>query len=120
MPPFVVRGSASVLREITPDNTMTKKSPFRAGRKLGNYELQKRAGKGAMSEVFKARDNNTGEIVAVKIASRAVTNDPQLCKRFELEYTAAYPLSHRNLVKVLDYNEHEGVPFLVMEYVDGF
>ncbi len=72
-----------------------------------------------MSEVFKARHTATDQIVAVKIASKAVASDPQLCKRFELEYTLVYPLSHRSLVKVLDYSEQDGIPFLVMEYVDG-
>jgi serine/threonine protein kinase len=98
---------------------MSGKSPIRSGRKVGAYELQKRLGKGSMSEVFKARHTSTNEIVAVKIASRAVLNDPQLGKRFELEYTLVYPLKHKNLVKVLDYDEFEKIPFLVMEYIDG-
>jgi serine/threonine protein kinase len=98
---------------------MSEKSPVRSGKKYGHYELQQRLGKGSMSEVFKARDTTTDEIVAIKIPSKAVMNEPQLCKRFELEYTLVYPLKHRNIVKVLDYSEHEGVPFLVMEYIDG-
>jgi serine/threonine protein kinase len=98
---------------------MSEKSPLRAGRKLGDYELQKRLGKGSMSEVFQARHVATNEIVAIKIPAKAVLNDPQLCKRFEQEYTLVYPLNHKNLVKVLDYSEQDGVPFLVLEYVDG-
>ena len=98
---------------------MSEKSPIRPGGKLGSYELTKRLGKGSMSEVFQARHTGTDQIVAVKIPSRAVINDPQLCKRFEQEYTLVYPLNHRNLVKVLDYNEHDGIPYLVMELVDG-
>jgi serine/threonine protein kinase len=98
---------------------MAEKPTPRPGKTFGDYELQKRLGKGSMSEVFLARHTSTNQIVAVKVAARSVINDPQLCKRFELEYTLVYPLSHRNLVKVLDYSEHEGVPFLVMEHVDG-
>jgi serine/threonine protein kinase len=72
-----------------------------------------------MSEVYKALDTSSNQIVALKLASSLVLNDPNLRKRFELEYSLVYPLDHRNLVKVLDYNEHEGIPYLVMEFVDG-
>lgn len=99
---------------------MSEKSPIRPGKKLGHYELQKRLGRGSMSEVFQACDTTTNQIVAVKTASRAVIDSPQLCKRFELEYKIAHRLNHPNLVRVLDYNAHEGIPFLVMEFVDGF
>ncbi len=98
---------------------MPEKSPPRPRRKLGDYELEKRLGKGSMSEVYLARHTTTNQLVAVKIAARAVINDPQLTKRFELEYTLVHPLDHRNLVKVLDYSEHDKTPFLVLEYVDG-
>ena len=99
--------------------TMLQQTPQRSVRTVGSYELLNRLGTGSMGEVFKARHTSTNQIAAVKIASRAVLTDPQLRKRFELEYRLVYPLDHRNLVKVLDYNEHEGVPFLVMEFIDG-
>lgn len=86
---------------------------------IGRFELLEKIGQGGMSAVFKARDLTSRDIVAVKIASHAVVNDPQLSRRFELEYALAQPLTHRNLVKVLGAGKHQEVPFLVMEYIDG-
>src|ERR1043166_2504210 len=105
-----VAPESSPLRE----EPMAKKSRARV-RTVGNYQLLKRIGTGAMSQVFKARIVPTGEIVAVKVAAREVLDDPKLRKRFEQEYTAVYHLSHPNIVKVLDYSEHKGVPHLAME-----
>jgi serine/threonine protein kinase len=98
---------------------MSDKRPNRKPQQVGKYELLEKVGQGGMSAVFKARDAVNGTTVAVKIASRAVINDPHLSRRFALEYDLVYALSHRNLVKVLDHGKHEELPYLVMEYVDG-
>jgi len=91
----------------------------RSRRRFGDYELLDKIGQGGMSTVYKARHVNTGEIAAVKIASRAVINDVHLSRRFELEHNLAYSLSHPNLVKVLGNGKADQVPYLVMEYIDG-
>jgi serine/threonine protein kinase len=98
---------------------MSEKARGRGEKHLGDYELIEKVGRGGMSAVFKARDLRTEQIVAVKVASRAVNGDPQLSRRFELEYAIAHPLHHRNLVKVLDCGRENERPFLVMEYIDG-
>jgi len=98
---------------------MSNPSPRRSNRRFGGFELLEKIGRGGMSSVYKARDLDTQNIVAVKIATRAVVIDPHLSRRFELEYNLALPLSHPNLVKVLGSGKHEDVPYLVMEYVDG-
>jgi hypothetical protein len=98
---------------------MVEPSPVRVGRKIGPYDLLEKVGKGGMSSVYKARDTRSNEIVAVKIATREVADDPALSRRFELEFALAKPFSHRNLVKVLENGTHESIPYLVMEFVDG-
>lgn len=97
---------------------MSTHSPRRS-RRFGEYELLDKIGQGGMSSVYKARHTVTGEIVALKIASRAVINDPHLSRRFELEHNLAHPLNHANLVKVISNGKCEQVPYLVMEYIDG-
>jgi serine/threonine protein kinase len=98
---------------------MPDEAPLRSTRRFGNFELLQKVGQGGMSSVYKARDLRTQAIVAVKIASRLVVNDQQLSRRFALEYEIAHPLSHPNLVKVLESGKHEKLPFLVMEFIDG-
>jgi serine/threonine protein kinase len=98
---------------------MSDSSPLRTGRNIGPYLLQEKIGKGGMSCVYQARDMRSNETVALKVATREVAADPNLSQRFELEYSLAKPLKHRNLVKVLDYGKHDQVPYLAMELVDG-
>jgi len=98
---------------------MSDMRPTRKPQQVGKYLLLEKVGQGGMSTVFKAHDTTTDAIVAVKLAARAVINDPHLSRRFELEYALVRPLTHRNLVKVLDYGKHDERPYLVMEYVDG-
>jgi eukaryotic-like serine/threonine-protein kinase len=93
-------------------------SPRRT-RRFGAYDLLDKIGQGGMSSVYKARHSGTGDVAAIKIASRAVINDVHLSRRFELEYDVAHRLNHPNLVKVLGNGKSDQVPYLVMEYVDG-
>ncbi len=98
---------------------MSNDQPRRSPRRFGDYELLEKVGTGAMGSVYKARDTQTNDIVAVKIAARHVINNPDLSRRFELEYKIAKPLKHPNLVKVIASGEHEARPFLVMEFIAG-
>jgi len=98
---------------------MPNESPVRSAHRFGDFELLEKIGLGGMSTVYKARDTRTGDMVAIKIASRLVMEDRQLSRRFELEHAVAHPLSHPNLVKVLGYGKHDQVAYLVMEFVDG-
>lgn len=101
------------------ESVLTANASRRVNRRFGDYELLDKIGQGGMSSVYKARHMKSGDNVAVKIASRAVINDPHLSRRFELEYDLSHSLSHPNLVKVLGNGKHDLVPYLVMEYIDG-
>lgn len=95
------------------------KEPPAKPRQVGAYELLERIGAGGMSTVYRARDTRSNATVAVKIASRQVIGNPQLSRRFELEYALVRPLDHPNLVKVLDHGVADKLPYLVMEFADG-
>ena len=93
-----------------------------SGQYLGRYYLTERLGEGGMAVVYKAYDTRLERDVAVKIIrSGAFPADDldQVLKRFEREAKALAKLSHPNIVKVHDYGEHEGSPYLVMEYLPG-
>jgi eukaryotic-like serine/threonine-protein kinase len=86
---------------------------------LGNYDILSKIAEGGMGTVYKARNRNTGEIVAVKVIAPATAKNPVLLQRFEQEFRAAKVLDHPNVVKAIDYCGALPHPFLVMEFVDG-
>src|SRR5262245_23890846 len=93
-----------------------------SGQYLGRYYLTERLGEGGMAVVYKAYDTRLERDVAVKIIrSGAFPADDldQVLKRFEREAKALAKFSHPHIVKVHDYGEHEGSPYLVMEYMPG-
>ncbi|HEY3040077.1 MAG TPA: protein kinase [Pyrinomonadaceae bacterium] len=90
------------------------------------YLLEKRLGRGAMGQVYRARDQNlVTRSVAVKTVRPDILSDEMLQEgeaiaRFEREARAAASIRHPNVVDVTDFGKSpEGVFFLVMEYVDG-
>jgi serine/threonine protein kinase len=86
---------------------------------VGPYECLEKIGVGGMGSVYKARHRDTQAIVAIKIASRRVLNEPILLKRFQYEYEAAKHLKHPRLVRALEHGYAAGAPYLVMEFVPG-
>ena len=92
------------------------------GQTLGRYLVLERIGEGGMATVYKARDTRLEREVAIKIIRREAFPLDQLdliLKRFEREAKSLGSLSHPNIVSVLDYGEHEGLPYLVMVYQPG-
>lgn len=93
-----------------------------AANTIGRYEILGELGRGAMGSVFKARDPAVGRTVALKtILSAALggVQSEQYRSRFLREAHAAGSLAHPGIVPVFDIGDHEGVPFLVMELVQG-
>jgi serine/threonine protein kinase len=83
------------------------------------YELLEVLGRGGMGVVYKARQVRLNRLVAVKTIPGLAPADPVLVRRFRIEAEALSRLHHRHIVRILDAGEAEGVPFLVMEYVEG-
>jgi serine/threonine-protein kinase len=83
------------------------------------YELVEVIGRGAMGEVWAARDKRLDRPVAVKLMSSPIAFDDATRLRFETEIRAAARLNHPNVVSVYDSGEDDAVPFLVMELLPG-
>ncbi len=86
---------------------------------LPGYEIQKRLGAGGTSTVWLARQLSLDRVVAIKILSPDLLADPAAREQFQKEARAAAHLSHPAIVGILDFGEHEGTLFYVMEYVAG-
>ncbi len=89
------------------------------GTRLGPYEIVSRIGAGGMGEVFRAKDTRLDRTVAVKTLPSELANNTQLRIRFQREAKAISALSHPNICALYDVGEHEGVDYLVMEYLEG-
>jgi hypothetical protein len=72
-----------------------------------------------MGVVYKAVQKQLGRTVALKVLSPQLSSDPSFIERFTREARALAQLSHPNIVAIFDSGVHDGVPYLVMEYVDG-
>ncbi len=89
---------------------------------IGRYEIVAELGHGAMGSVFKATDPVVGRTVAIKTIHSAALQGAQSAEyrtRFQREARASGVLAHPGIVPVFDVGEHEGAPFLVMEFVEG-
>jgi serine/threonine protein kinase len=86
---------------------------------LSRYVVEKTLGKGGMATVELAEDTELRRKVAVKRLAASLVADDVLQKRFFREARMAASLSHPNLVAVYDVGEEDGLPYIVMEYVEG-
>src|SRR5262245_26409754 len=89
------------------------------GSKLGPYEILAPIGAGGMGEVYKASDTRLNRIVAVKVLPQHFSGDPQMKQRFEREAQTIAGLNHPHICTLHDVGQHEGILFLVMEYLEG-
>jgi serine/threonine protein kinase len=85
---------------------------------VGKYELLEFLG-GGMSHVYRARDTVIDRPVVVKLLTVDACRDPQAKARFLQEARLAGNIQHDNIVSVFDFGEHDGRPFIVMEYLKG-
>jgi serine/threonine protein kinase len=90
--------------------------------KIGRYEIIEEKGRGAMGAVYIARDPAMDRIVALKTIHSLALSGPQadeFRERFYREARAAGGLSHPGIVTIFDVGEQDGVPYLVMEFIEG-
>ena len=91
-------------------------------KKIGRYEILAELGHGAMGTVYRAKDPAMDRVVALKTIISLVLASEQgseFRERFYREARAAGALAHPGIVPVFDVGEHEGLPFLVMEFISG-
>jgi hypothetical protein len=85
----------------------------------GRFQLTTRIAIGGMGEVWKAKDQILGRIVAIKVLKEEYTGDPGFLQRFRAEARHTALLNHVGIANVFDYGEEEGSAYLVMELVPG-
>jgi len=89
------------------------------GARLGPYEILGLLGAGGMGEVYRARDTRLERTVAIKVMPAEHSGSPGARQRFEREAKAISQLSHPHICTLYDVSHHDGVDYLVMEYLEG-
>ncbi|CAN5830218.1 hypothetical protein BH23ACT12_BH23ACT12_07320 [soil metagenome] len=85
----------------------------------GRYLLTSKIARGGLADFWRCEDEVLGRPVAAKILSPQLVGDPTIRRLFRKEAVAAARLTHSNIVSVFDTGEHDGAPFIVMEYLGG-
>jgi hypothetical protein len=122
----------TVLLRETPENNLTETivtpvTPFQIANlsstalaALNNrYDILGEAGHGSMGNVYKARDRETGETVALKLLKPEIASDQAMMERFKNELLFARKITHKNVCRVHEFNRVGGVAYTSMEFVEG-
>jgi serine/threonine protein kinase len=94
----------------------SKPVELKPGTKISQYELIRELGSGGMGTVYLARDLRLGRRVAIKFLQ---SKDDNTTQRFILEARATASCSHENIVIIYEVGEHHGMPFMVLEFLQG-
>jgi serine/threonine protein kinase/tetratricopeptide (TPR) repeat protein len=85
----------------------------------GRYEILEMLGEGGMGAVYKARDRELTRTVALKVIRPDLVRNPAVIERFKQELRLSHQVTHKNVIRIYDLGEGEGVKFITMEYIEG-
>lgn len=110
--------SAAVTATVRLDNVQRPRDATLAALEA-RYEIAALVGSGGMGKVYRARDRETNETVAIKVLLPDIAGDPAMTERFKNELRLSRRITHKNVCRIYDFNRIGDVAFITMEYVDG-
>jgi serine/threonine protein kinase/tetratricopeptide (TPR) repeat protein len=116
--PATTVAEASDLKESLPSPRQVRNGNL-VGQRISHYRVLGVLGGGGMGVVYKGEDLKLGRPVALKFLAEEYSRRPSILKRLECEARTASSMSHPNICTVYEIGEHEGQPFIVMEYLEG-
>ena len=129
-PDFTKLIDASLKSPVTPAKENAKQKPkfvvtsnqptLEPGMLLAQrYQIVQILGQGGMGAVYKATDVELNRTVAVKVIRPDLARDKAIVDRFKQELLLAHQVTHRNVIRIYDLSEADGMKFITMEYVEG-
>ena len=104
----------------TPSPALVTTSVLQEGSVLaGRYEIVRTLGEGGMGAVYKAKDLALNRLVALKVIRPELAKNPSIIERFKQELVLSHRVTHRNVIRIYDLGEGDGVKFITMEYIEG-
>src|SRR6516162_376708 len=85
----------------------------------GRYEILLLLGEGGMGAVYKALDRTVERTVALKLIRPEMASNPAILARFKQELLTAHQVTHKNVTRIYDLSEADGIQFITMEFVEG-
>ena len=85
----------------------------------GRYVILQPLGEGGMGAVYKAKDSELERIIALKVIRPELASNPEVLQRFKQEIILARQITDRNIIRIFDLGEADGIRFITMEYVEG-
>src|SRR6202050_406168 len=85
----------------------------------GRYEILQMLGEGGMGAVYKARDRELDRFVALKLIRGELAANPAIVARFKQELLLSHQVTHKNVIRIYDLGDSDGVKFISMEFVEG-
>jgi len=103
-----------------PSNTGIRGGRLTKGTRLGKrYEIVQMLGEGGMGAVYKARDLELDRVVALKVIRPELAVHEEILQRFKQELILARKITQKNVIRIFDLGEAEGVKFITMEFIEG-
>ena len=85
----------------------------------GRYEILQLLGEGGMGAVYKATDRELDRFIALKVIRPELASNPAILARFKQELLLAHQVTHRNVIRIYDLGDAEGIKFITMEFIEG-
>jgi serine/threonine protein kinase/Tfp pilus assembly protein PilF len=85
----------------------------------GRYEILQLLGEGGMGAVYKAQDRELNRPVALKLIRPELAANPSIVARFKQELLLSQQVTHKNVIRIYDLGDSDGVKFITMEFVEG-